>query len=160
TVFYPRHADGYSGIAVFGTTILLVILTVAAIRFRRRSPYGLVGWLWFIGMLVPVIGLWQLGWHERADRYIYVPHIGLFVALVWGSYDLTTRLGNLAWWPEMKQISFMVRISNFGFLPIAVALFGFILLGCLVTTWKQIDHWRTSESLWRHNLAVEPRSWV
>jgi Flp pilus assembly protein TadD len=160
TVFYPRHVDGYSRPAIFGAVILLVILTVVAIRVRRRFPYGLVGWLWFVGTLLPVIGLWKLGWHERADRYTYVPHIGLFIILVWGGYDLATSLGNLNWRPQMKQVSSMAGISNFGFLPIAVVLSGFILLGCLVATWKQTDHWRTSESLWQHNLAVEPGSWV
>jgi tetratricopeptide (TPR) repeat protein len=170
TVFYPRHADGYSGPAISGAVILLVILTVVAIRFRRRFPYGLVGWLWFVGTLLPVIGLWRLGWHERADRYTYVPHIGLFVALVWGSYDLAIRSASTISEirnPKSQPYQFGLRISTFdfrisdlGFSPIALTLFTCILLACLVTTWKQIDHWRTSESLWQHNLAVEPGSWV
>jgi len=171
TVFYPRQADGYSTTKMIGALFLLMSLTALAIRASRRRPYVIVGWLWFVGALLPVIGLCPLGWHERADRYTYVPHIGLFVALVWGGYDLATSLGNLkrrlriehALNTEKNQclirVSSVARISDFRFL--SFMLLGFLaLMGCLAITWKQIDYWKNDVALWQHNLAVQPGSWV
>ncbi len=168
TVFYPRQLDGYSATKIIGALILLISLTALAIRVGRRRPYALVGWLWFVGAMLPVIGLCPLGWHERADRYTYVPHIGLFLALVWGGYDLATR----KWRPRIEhglnteknqrsiRVSSVARISHLGPLPFALAVFGLILMGCLVTTWKQIDYWKNDVALWQYNLAVQPGSWV
>src|SRR5438046_4262470 len=69
--------------------LLLICITVAAIVVRKQRPYLITGWLWYLGMLVPVIGLVQVGWQGRADRYTYLPQIGLYIALTWGVADLT-----------------------------------------------------------------------
>ena len=139
TVFYPRQVDGYAAASVAGALILIVCLTALAVRVSRRRPYAIVGWLWFVGALLPVIELCPLGWHERADRYTCVPHIGLFLALVWAGYDLASR----------------ANLQRF-----AGPAFGFVLMGCLAMTWKQIDYWKNDVALWQHNLAVQPGSWV
>ena len=77
--------------AATGAGLLLVGLSFLAIRAGRRCPYLPVGWLWFVGTLVPVIGLVQVGEQAMADRYTYVPLIGLFIVLAWGTAELATR---------------------------------------------------------------------
>lgn len=139
TVFYPRRMDSSPAGMVISALIVLIGLTVLSIRAGRRQPYAIVGWFWFLGTLVPVIGLWKVGWHERADRYTYAPHIGLFIALVWGGYELATR-------------------ANFQ--RFVIPAFGFALTSCLVITWKQIDYWKNDLRLWQHNVAAQPGSWV
>ena len=76
---------------------LLAGITLLALVQARRQPWLLVGWLWFVGTLVPVIGLVQVGDQARADRYVYIPHIGLFLALVWGARRLVERFGCRSW---------------------------------------------------------------
>ncbi len=103
-------------------------------RTRRPCPYLLVGWLWFLGMLVPVIGLVQVGSAAMADRYTYLPSVGVFLAVAFGVRDLVAR---------------------FRFLrtPVTVAA-ALILTACLVLTENQLHCWRDSESLFAHTLAV------
>src|SRR5207249_10648527 len=96
----------------------------------------------------------------------------LFFAAVWGGYELATKLGNLKWRPRIEhglnteknqcsiRVSSVARISRLGLLLFALALFGLVLMGCLVVTWKQIDYWKNDVALWQHNLAVQPGSWV
>src|SRR6266481_6003486 len=87
SVFYP-HPGFWPILAVITAAALLVTITVLVITFRR-FPYLAVGWFWFIGMLVPVIGLVQVGWQSIADRYTYIPYVGLFIILVWLTEELT-----------------------------------------------------------------------
>ncbi len=90
-VFYPfRPVPAAAAVAA---AAVLVVVTAVALRFRRRRPYLLVGWLWFAGTLVPVIGLVQVGMQARADRYVYVPSVGLSVAVVWLAADVLGRAG-------------------------------------------------------------------
>ena len=91
-LFYPYPEEPMVGVAALSAGLLLVI-SVAALWFARRLPYLFVGWFWFVGTLVPVIGLAvQTGEQAHADRFTYLPHIGLFVALVWGIADAVGRL--------------------------------------------------------------------
>ena len=83
-VFYPHSAGSRVSWKPWGAALLLAAITVLAFRFRRPAPFLLVGWLWFLGTLVPVIGLVQVGGQAMADRYTYVPLVGLFLALSWG----------------------------------------------------------------------------
>jgi tetratricopeptide (TPR) repeat protein len=101
---------------------------------RSRAPYLLVGWLWFLGTLVPVIGVIQVGAQAMADRYAYIPLIGIFVAVVWGIADLceSRRIGK-SWQAAAAVI---------------------VLLALSWTTWKQISYWNDSYALWSHALAV------
>jgi tetratricopeptide (TPR) repeat protein len=100
----------------------------------RRWPYLAVGWLWYLGTLVPVIGLVQVGTHAHADRYAYVPLIGLFLLLTWGVSDL-------AWaWRGPRIV------------PVAVGTAA--LSACAVLTWIQMGYWRDDLFLWDHATAV------
>ena len=91
--FYPYIPWRARGSGVAAAAGLLAALTVAAVGLARRRPYLAVGWFWFVGTLLPVIGLIQVGDQARADRYTYLPHIGLFAAIAWGAAELAqTRL--------------------------------------------------------------------
>jgi tetratricopeptide (TPR) repeat protein len=119
----------------FGLAVsALLLISAAAWRWRKISPYFLVGWLWFLGTLVPVIGLVQVGSTAMADRYTYIPSIGIFIALAFGLNELSERFR----WPKT-------------ILP-AVSII--IYFACMVLTERQLSYWRDSETLFRHTLAV------
>ena len=84
-IFYPHPAENLPIGKVFLAVAVLLLISTAAVACRRRCPYLLVGWLWFLGMLVPVIGLVQAGAQGMADRFTYLPQIGLCIALAWGA---------------------------------------------------------------------------
>src|SRR5260370_27703457 len=109
-------------------------ITVAAIVMRKQRPYLLTGWLWYLGMLVPVIGLVQVGWQGRADRYTYLPQIGLYIVATWAVADLTAS------WRRQRAI-----LSAAAILTIAVLSW---------RAWVQTSYWRDSETLFTHVLAV------
>ncbi len=113
---------------------LFVIVTFVAIRWATRFPYVTVGWFWYTGTLVPVIGLVQIGGHALADRFTYVPLIGLFIMAAWGIPEL------LKGWRFRKEA-----------LAAASAL---ILLGLIPVTWKQVGYWQNSITLYDHTLSV------
>ncbi len=118
---------------VIGAAAVLAGVSAAALAFRRRCPYLLMGWLWYLGMLMPVIGVVQLGWHARADRFTYLPQIGLYMALAWGAADACRS------WPYRRWACGVTSV-----LVLA------ILMGC---AWRQTCFWRDSETLWTHALA-------
>lgn len=131
-VFYPYPTTGTPVKGVMAVLVLIVI-SVAAFSWRRKRPYLLVGWLWYLGMLVPVIGLVQVGSQAHADRYTYLPQIGLCLALVWAVTGFT------ALWPNRRAT-----------LTIGSA----VILGTLaMLARQQTRHWHDSESLWTHTLA-------
>ena len=117
-VFYP-HPENRLPIWAIGLALVVVVgITIATFVLRKRAPYLIVGWLWYLGMLVPVIGLVQVGWQGRADRYTYLPQIGLYVAVTWAVTDLTVHgafngwlwalravlVGALAWSRRLQDI--------------------------------------------------------
>jgi tetratricopeptide (TPR) repeat protein len=132
-VYYP-HPGEISIWAATGAGLLLVGLSFLAIRAGRRYPYLPIGWLWFVGTLVPVIGLVQVGEQAMADRYTYVPLIGLFIVLVWGAAELATR------WRLPRVL--------------LLAVVGVLLIALSVQTWAQVGHWRNTERLFEHTLRV------
>src|SRR5438445_2348936 len=128
--------------------ISLIALTAIVIVRRKQNPYLFVGWLWYIVMLIPVIGIVQVGLQGHADRYTYLPQIGLDIALVWLIWDLTKsglprRSAAKAGRPQKIVLS-------------AAAAIVLITLSSL--SWKQTTDWRDTEPLWRHTLAVTPDS--
>ena len=127
---YPRHLDAA---AVVGAALLLTTFTALALRSARRRPYLLVGWLWYLGTLVPVIGLVQVGTQAMADRYTYVPMIGIAIAVVWAARE---------WWPRYRT-------------ALATAAFTAVALMAIATSF-QVRHWQDSVTLWRHTVAVAP----
>jgi tetratricopeptide (TPR) repeat protein len=129
-VFYPYPATIPPWQAALAAAALAAV-TFAALRLWRRRPYLAVGWLWFLVTLLPVIGLVQAGGQARADRYLYVPMIGLAIALAWGAADLLRR------WPRVR-----------------LALAAAVLIACVPDTRAQLAYWQNSETLFRHALAV------
>jgi tetratricopeptide (TPR) repeat protein len=132
-IIYPleRHIPGWQ-IAL--SVVLLLMISALAWRYRSNRPYLLVGWLWFVGMLVPVIGLVQVGRQAMADRYTYLPLIGVFIAVALGAPDLAARL-------RMKP-------------SLRAVLAAAVLLVCLGTTWRQLNYWQDSKTLFAHAVAV------
>ena len=90
-VLYPHPEDYFPVSILAGCVVLLVALSAVAILFRRRFPFLFTGWFWYVGMLVPVIGVVQVGRHAHADRYTYLPLIGIVIAVVWLFAELTER---------------------------------------------------------------------
>ncbi len=121
-------------------TALLVAMTGAALWLGRRKRYLAVGWLWYLGTLLPVIGLVKVGAHAIADRYMYIPSIGLFVALAWGVADLTAHWARRA-------------------VPLALGAAA-VLVACAVATGAQLLYWLDTETLFRHALAVTRDNYV
>src|SRR5712691_6106235 len=129
--------------------ISLIALTAIVIVRRKQNPYLLVGWLWYLVMLIPVIGMVQVGLQGHADRYTYLPQIGLDIALVWLIWDLTKSC-----LPRRSASAKAVRPQKIG-LSAAAAI---VLITLSSLSWKQTTHWRDTEALWRHTLAVTPDS--
>ncbi len=133
-VFYPHPENRLPLWEIVLALAVLIAITVAGIVLRRKRPYFITGWLWYLGMLVPVIGVIQVGWQGRADRYTYLPQIGLYVLAAWAVADLSAS------WHRQRQIA---------------AVGAAILLGALTWhAWNQASFWRNSETLWTHTLAV------
>jgi Flp pilus assembly protein TadD len=136
--FYPFPLGGLPLWQVLAATLFLVLITLAAVLAARAYPYFTTGWFWFLGTLVPVIGLVQVGGQAMADRYTYLPSIGLFSAVVFGLADLAAR--------------FKVARVWLGGLAIA------ILVSASTLTARQLTYWRDSETLFRRTLAVTPEN--
>ena len=133
SIFYPHPGRDVSFAAAGAAGLALAALTIAAIRVAKRRPHLTVGWLWFVGMLVPVIGLVQVGMQARADRYTYLPLIGLAIAAAWTLRDVATS-------PARR------RLVGIGGLAALVAL--------AATARLQTAPWRDTEALFRHAAAV------
>jgi hypothetical protein len=136
--FYPFSP--VPGWQAAGAGLLLLGVSAVVLWRARPYPYLPVGWLWFLGTLVPVIGLVQVGGQALADRYTYVPFIGLFIIIAWGARDLTAR------WRH-PQICLSVAA-------------GVVLLACFLATWVQVGYWRDSESLFHHALKVDENNYM
>ncbi|MBN2574280.1 MAG: tetratricopeptide repeat protein [Deltaproteobacteria bacterium] len=132
-VLYPFRG-GWSPAEVIGSSLFLLAVTVAVVARRGRRPYLLVGWLWFVGMLVPVIGIVQVGQQTMADRYMYLPMLGLVLLATWGLVELAGERRRLA-----RGLAVLAAGSTLGY-----ALF----------TYREIGHWRDGETLFRRAVAV------
>ena len=133
SIVYAHHRHTPVALALTAAA-LLVVWTIACTSAWRKTPYLPVGWFWFLGTLVPTIGLIQVGSQSMADRYTYIPSIGLFIVVAWGATEYLSR-----------------RESGKIILPL---LGGAVLAGCLGATWCQIGLWRDSITLFRHAVAV------
>ena len=136
---YPDRLDLFSW-PVAGAAILLVLMTVSALRLARRAPFLAIGWLWYLGTLLPVIGLVQVGGQAMADRYTYVPLIGVFIAISWG----------LA---ELARGSRAVRYA-------AVTMACLSLPVLAAVTHRQVGYWVGDVPLFRHALASTSANWL
>ena len=138
-VFYPDNSDQTSSIVVILCAFLLFGITLLAIGTRKQRPYLMVGWLWYLISLLPVIGLVQVGLQGRADRYTYLPHVGLFIAVAWLIADV----------PVLK-LRFAQRVLA-GVTVATVSLLGW--LGYIQTA-----TWRDTETLWQHAVSANDRN--
>ena len=133
-VFYPHAADHLSPWKIALTVLLLGGITALAFVWRRQRPYLLVGWLWYVVVLLPVIGFVQVGLQGRADRYSYLPQIGLYIALTWALADWSLR-------SNRRRVIFAGAAA--------------VIVAALV--WQariQTSYWSSTESLWNHALEV------
>ncbi len=139
-IFYPHPGNNLPLWKVAGATLVLVGITVSVVRLFRSHPYLFVGWFWYVGTLVPAIGIVQVGWQAMADRYTYIPLIGLFVMLAWGIPSLLSIKSEYQKW--------LVVISSV------------VLVGLMITAWVQVGYWRNSITLFKHTLEVTERNYV
>jgi len=140
TVYYPYPRSALPIWQAAGAALILICVSIAIMRASRQQPYLSVGWLWYLVTLVPVIGLVQVGTQAMADRYTYVPLIGLFIIIAWGFPDLLEK------W----------RHRRIGLDLLA----GAVLLISMICTWKQLHHWRNSITLWQHALSVTQNNYL
>src|SRR5438552_4813510 len=133
-VFYPHPDDRLAWWQVALSAAFLIAITWIVFTLRRNRPYLLIGWLWYLVMLLPVIGIVEVGLQGHADRYTYLPHVGLYIALTWLAADVVRSL------PRRKEI--------LAALETALVI---ILTAC---AWKQTTYWRNSDTLWARALAV------
>jgi protein O-mannosyl-transferase len=136
---YPHPGNSLAAWQVLISALVLLAVTGAVLRFRSKR-YLLIGWLWFLGTLVPVIGLVQVGDQAMADRYAYIPLIGIFVMITWGAADLA----------DSRQIGLSARM-------IPAACF---LLALSFTAHQQLGYWSSNYDLWTHALAVTDRNFI
>jgi tetratricopeptide (TPR) repeat protein len=130
---YP-HPGQWPIVWVISAVAIVAGLSAAALRFGRKMPFVITGWFWFLGTLIPVIGLVQVGAQSMADRYTYVPLVGLFILLVWGADAALAR------W-HLPEI-------------VARAAAAMVLGACAIRTADQLRYWQNSETLFRHSIAI------
>lgn len=138
--FYPHPGYALSVLSVILAAVLLLLLTAVFLRFGRSHHYLITGWFWYLGTLVPVVGIVQVGIQAMADRYTYVPLIGLSVIIAWGIQEL---------------------LGNWRYKKLAVAgSSGALFLTLMTLTWFQVGTWRDSESLFSHAVAATERNYL
>ncbi len=136
-IFYP-YPDSLPIWQVAGAGLLLACVSVLVIYTAHKRPYLTVGWLWYLGTLVPVIGLVQVGSQAMADRYTYVPLIGLFMMIAWGGPGLSRG------WQHRKTV---FAISA-----------GILFPVLMIVTWMQVQRWQNSITLFKHTIEVTSKN--
>jgi tetratricopeptide (TPR) repeat protein len=139
-VVYPFPWRGVPAWQWAAAALLLLAITAAAVRWRRRCPFVLWGWLWFLVTLAPVIGLVQVGDQALADRYTYIPHVGLLVMAVWGLRELARGR------PRLRVALAALAVAALAALP--------------ALTQRQVGVWRDGVTLFTHARAATAGNWV
>ena len=140
SVFYPLPGQPpalWPGLAALAG---VCFLSLAALSQLRRRPHLSVGWFWYVGTLIPVIGIVQVGLQAMADRYTYIPLVGVFLVVVWGGFDLFERL------------------SSKGLVPVLAA--SAVLVYFAVNTGFQLGHWKNTGTLFRHAIQLNPENYA
>ena len=135
-VYYPHPGNTLAGWRVAVAGLFLVGVTVLVWRQRLSHRYLVTGWLWYLGTLVPVIGVVQVGDQARADRYAYIPLMGIFVMVIWSVAD----------WADKKKIGLAWRMSTATIILVVLSLL----------TMRQLGYWHSEYDLWSHDLEVAP----
>jgi len=139
-VLYPFLVNSVFSWATVGATVLLLLVTAAVMLAAGRRPYLLVGWLWFLGTLVPNIGFVQAGAQAMADRFTYIPLIGLFLMIGWGVPDLLKR------WSYYRVVSGVAATT--------------LILVLAVCSWKQVRYWKDTITLLSHAVQVVDNNYL
>ncbi len=137
---YFNSPAGFPLTLVLAALALLIAISVGTFLLRRKQPYLIVGWLWYLGMMTPVIGLVQISYYARADRYTYLPEIGLYLLATWGAVEVCRR------WRGGREV---------------LAAIALLLIAALTMLSRaQAAHWRDSETLWRYVLSQTPDNYI
>src|SRR5438093_2173064 len=139
-VLYPYPEGNLKVPQVVLALLLLLIISTVFFLWRRRYPFLLTGWLWYLGMLVPMIGIVQVGSQVRADRYTYLPQIGLYLLVAWGAMELFHR------WHRSRE-----ALTVAALLAVAALTAG---------SYFQSSYWRDTETLWKHAIASTSNNYV
>jgi len=139
-LFYPHPTKVFSLWQVVPAAVALVLATAIAISRWRQQPYLVVGWLWFLVSMFPMIGLVQVGGQAMADHFTYIPFIGLFIIAVWAVADWGCRRQIPTAWVAVPAVGILIAFS--------------------VATHRQIEFWRDSPTIWRRTLAVTQNNFV
>ncbi len=137
TAFYYHETNHIAVAAAMLSVIALILVTAVFWHIRKERPYCLIGWLWFLGTLAPVIGIVQVGNQAMAERYTYVPYIGLFIAVVWLAGDVVAKF------PKIRLAAQLLAVA--------------VILACAVRTEAQVKVWKDTVTLLSHALEVDPR---
>ncbi len=147
SLLYPHPGSSLRVWQVLAALVVLLAVSTLAVAERHRRRYLLVGWLWFLGTLVPMIGLVQVGVQAMADRYAYLPFVGLFIMICWGAAD----------WAQQRRVSTAWQAA------VSVA----VLLALAIAAHRQLDYWSDNVTLWSRVVALEsqapqanPDNWV
>jgi Flp pilus assembly protein TadD len=138
-VFYP-YPEVLPVWHLAAAVVLLTVVTIVALQQRRERPYLLVGWLWYLVTLLPVIGIVRVGLQAMADRYTYIPLTGIFIMLVWWIADISRE------WPRR--------------IPLLALLSFVVLTACSLLTWRQLAHWKNTTTLFSHALDVTRDNYI
>ena len=136
---YPHPGNTLAAYQILFALLFLASVSAWAWHFRRERPYLLTGWFWFLGTLVPVIGIVQVGAQAMADRYAYLPLIGIFVMCVWGAAEFAAA----------RNLLTAFRVS-------AVLVAGILAM----LTWRQLQYWKTPVDLWSHTLSATKNNYI
>lgn len=139
SVLYP-HPGSWPTASILVATIFLATISILAVWQLRRRPWIFVGWFWFIGTMVPVIGVVQVGVQSMADRYTYIPMIGLYMLLTWAACELTAKF------TAQRKILSVLSVA--------------LLVACSIATVRQIRIWKNSMTLFEHAVAVTEKNYL
>jgi len=139
SIFYPYPAEGIVLWKVLMSGLILITITFISIRLIKKAPYIVVGWFWYLGTLIPVIGLVQVGQQAMADRYAYVPLIGIFIIIAWGLPEL------------LKNYIFRKKLLLF--------LTGIYFSVLVTLCWIQLQHWKSSITIFQHAINVTDKKY-
>ena len=137
---YFNPPNGFSFLGIGFSAALLIAVSMGVVAVWKTRPYLAVGWFWYLGMMLPVIGIVQISYYARADRYTYLPQIGLYILVTWGVADLVNRF------QKRREILAVAAV-------VVIALL-------LMRTRAQASYWHDSETLWHHALSVDENNFI
>lgn len=140
SLLYPLPLKGLPLWQAAVSALIIILITAAVVYYSRKKRYLIVGWLWYVGTLVPVIGLVQVGMQAMADRYMYIPSIGLYIMIVWGAADL------------LKKIPFNKVLAGFAAAAVCIIL--------IICTRTQVRHWRNDLAIFGHSARVTKDNFI